>query len=80
MGIDHKFIDVNLATTIGWDADRVKAVAQEANNKLAELGYDVQNFLVDLGDSAESIVSADLVWMGYVDLNLGGFDMCQDSD
>jgi hypothetical protein len=28
-----------------------KAVAQEANNKLTELGYDVLNCLVDLGET-----------------------------
>ena len=48
IGIDPKLIDVNFATTTGWDANRVKAVAQEANNKLTELGYEVQNCLVDL--------------------------------
>jgi hypothetical protein len=57
LGIDPKLIDVNLATTTGWDANRVKAVAQEANNKLAELGYEVQHCLVDLGETAESVVS-----------------------
>jgi hypothetical protein len=57
LGIDPKLIDVNLATTTGWDAIRVKAVAQEANNKLTELGYEVQNCLVDLGETAESVVS-----------------------
>ncbi|MGC2597090.1 MAG: hypothetical protein WA395_03040, partial [Nitrososphaeraceae archaeon] len=47
----------NLATTTGWDANRVKAVAQEANNKLTELGYEVQISFVDLGETAESVVS-----------------------
>jgi len=47
---------VNLANTSGWDADKVKAVAQEANNKLTKLGYEVQNCLVDLGETAESVV------------------------
>jgi hypothetical protein len=57
LGIDPKFIDVNLATSTGWDANRVKAVAQEANNKLREQGYEVQNCFVDLGETAESVVS-----------------------
>ena len=57
LGVDPKLIDVNLATTTGWDANQVKAVAQEANNKLTELGYEVQNCLVDLGETAESVVS-----------------------
>jgi hypothetical protein len=35
----------------------VKAAAQEANNKLTEVGYEVQNCLVDLGKTAESVVS-----------------------
>ena len=57
LGIDPKLIDVNLATTTGWDANRVKAAAQEAKNKLTEVGYEVQNCLVDLGETAESAVS-----------------------
>lgn len=57
LGIDPKLIDVNLATTTGWDTNRVKAVAKEADNKLTELGYEVQNCLVDLGETAESVVS-----------------------
>jgi hypothetical protein len=56
LGIDPKLINVNLANTSGWDADKVKAVAQEANNKLTKLGYEVQNCLVDLGKTAESVV------------------------
>ena len=59
LGIDPKFIDVNLTATTGWDANRVKAVAQEANNKLTELGYEVQNCFVDIGETAESVVETD---------------------
>ena len=33
------------------------AVAEEAKNKLTELGYEVQNCFVDLGETAESVVS-----------------------
>jgi hypothetical protein len=57
LGIDPKFIDVNLATSTGWDANRVKAVAQEENNKLTDLGYEPQICFIDLGETAESIVS-----------------------
>jgi hypothetical protein len=57
LGIDPKLIDLNLATTTGWDANWVKAVAQDANKRLAELGYEVQHSLVDLGETAESVVS-----------------------
>lgn len=57
LGIDPKLIDGNLVTTTGWDANRVKAIAQEANNKLTELGYEVQTCFVDLGETAESVVS-----------------------
>ena len=57
LGIDPKFIGVDLATTTGWDAHRVKAAAQEANNKLTEVGYEVQYCLVDHGETAESVVS-----------------------
>jgi hypothetical protein len=57
LGIDSKLIDFNLATTTGWDAKRVKAVAQDANKRLTELGYEVQICFVDLGETAESVVS-----------------------
>jgi hypothetical protein len=57
LGIDPNFIDVNLATSTGWDANRVKAVAQEENNKLTDLGYEPQICFIDLGETAESVVS-----------------------
>jgi hypothetical protein len=57
LGIDPKLIDTNLAATTGWDANRVKAVAQEANNRLTELGYEIQTCFVDLGETAERVVS-----------------------
>jgi hypothetical protein len=57
LGIDPKFIDVNLATSTGWDANRVKAVAQEENNKLTDLGYEPRICFIDLGETAESVVS-----------------------
>lgn len=57
LGIDPKFIDVNLATSTGWDANRVKAVAQEENNKLTDRGYEPQICFIDLGETAESVVS-----------------------
>ena len=34
LGIDPKLVDINLATTTGLDANRVKAAAIEANKKL----------------------------------------------
>jgi hypothetical protein len=57
IGIDPKLIDFNLGTTTGWDANRVKAVAQDAIKRLTELGYEVKSCLVDLGETAESVVS-----------------------
>ena len=57
LGIDPNLIDFNLATTTGWDANRMKAVAEDANKRLTELGYEVQYRFVDLGDTAESVVS-----------------------
>jgi len=57
LGIDPKFIDIKLATSTGWDANRVKAVAQEENNKLTRLGYEPQVCFIDLGETAESVVS-----------------------
>jgi protein-L-isoaspartate O-methyltransferase len=60
IGINPKLIDFNLATTTGWDANRVKVVAQDANKRLTELGYDVQNCFVDLGETAENVVSETL--------------------
>jgi hypothetical protein len=57
IGIDPQLIDSNLATTTGWDANRVKLAVQDANKRLTELGYVVQNCLTDLGETAESVVS-----------------------
>jgi hypothetical protein len=57
IGIDPKFIDPNLSTATGWDANRVRAAAQDTNKRLMDLGYEVQGCLVDLGETAESVVS-----------------------
>jgi hypothetical protein len=57
IGIDPKFIDPNLSTATGWDANRVRAAAQDTNKRLMDLGYEVQGCLVDLGLTAESVVS-----------------------
>ena len=42
IGIDSKLIDPNLSTANGWDANRVRAGAQDANKRLVELGYELQ--------------------------------------
>ena len=55
LGIDPNLIDSNLPTE--WDANRVKAAAEDANKRLTELGYEVQYRFVDLGETAESFVS-----------------------
>lgn len=59
IGIDPKLIDFSIYATIapGWDANRVKTAAQDANKRLLELGYEVQSCLVDLGETAEGVVS-----------------------
>ena len=57
IGIDPKLIDPNLSTATGWDANRVRAAAQDTNKRLMDLGYEVQGCLVDLGETAESVVS-----------------------
>jgi hypothetical protein len=57
IGIDPKLIDPNLSTATGWDANRVKTAAQDTNKRLMDLGYEVQGCLVDLGETAESVVS-----------------------
>ena len=56
-GIDPKLIDSSMTTTTGWDASRVQATAQDANKRLVELGYEVQICLLDLGETAESVLS-----------------------
>jgi hypothetical protein len=60
IGIDPKLIESNLATTTGWDANRVKLAVQDANKRLTELGYEMHDCLVDLGETADSVVSATL--------------------
>jgi len=57
IGIDPKLIDPNLSTATGWDANRVRAAAQDTNKRLMDLGYEVQGCFVDLGETAESVVS-----------------------
>jgi hypothetical protein len=56
-GIDPKLIDSSMTTTTGWDASRVQATEQDANKRLVELGYEVQICLLDLGETAESVLS-----------------------
>jgi hypothetical protein len=46
-----------MVTTAGWDASRVQAAAQDANKRLVELGYEVQICLLDLRETAESVLS-----------------------
>ena len=53
IGIDPKLI----RHPSGWDANKVQATLQDANKRLTELGYEVQGCLVDLGETAESVVS-----------------------
>jgi hypothetical protein len=57
IGIDPKLIDFNLSTATGWDANGIQAAAQDASKRLMDLGYEVQSCLVDLGETAESVVS-----------------------
>jgi hypothetical protein len=57
IGIDPKLIDSSMFTNTGWDANRVRAAGQDANKRLMELGYEVQSCLVDLGETAENVVS-----------------------
>ena len=49
LGIDSKLIDPNLSTATGWDANRVRAAAQDANKRLVELGYELQSCLDPTG-------------------------------
>jgi hypothetical protein len=57
IGIDPKLIDSSMFTNTGWDANRVRAAGQDASKRLMELGYEVQSCLVDLGETAENVVS-----------------------
>jgi hypothetical protein len=57
IGIDPKLIDFSKSPSTGWDANRVLAAAQDASKRLMDLGYEVQDCLVDLGETAESVVS-----------------------
>jgi hypothetical protein len=57
IGIDPKLIDSSMSTTTGWHDNRIQAALEDANNRLMELGYEVQGCLIDLGETAESVVS-----------------------
>ena len=56
LGIDSKLIDPNISTATGWDANRVRAAAQDANKRLVELGYELQSCLLDPTGTDESVV------------------------
>jgi hypothetical protein len=53
IGIDPKLI----SHPPGWDANKVQTALEDANKRLTELGYEVQGCLVDLGETAESVIS-----------------------
>jgi hypothetical protein len=72
IGIDPKLIESNLATTTGWDANRVKLAVQDANKRLTELGYEMHDCLVDLGETADSVVSATLSREKFDCILIGG--------
>ncbi len=57
IGIDPKLIDPNLSNAAGWDANLVRAAAQDANKRLVELGYVLQSCLLDPRGTDESVVS-----------------------
>lgn len=57
IGIDPKLIDPNLSTATEWDANRVRAAAQDANKRLVKLGYELQSCLLDPRGTDESVVS-----------------------
>jgi hypothetical protein len=57
IGIDPKLIDFSKTTFTEWDANRILVAAQDASKRLMDLGYEVQSCLVDLGETAESVVS-----------------------
>jgi protein-L-isoaspartate O-methyltransferase len=56
IGVDPKLIDSSLATTTGWDTNRIQAAAQDINKRLMELGYEVQSCLIDPKDTSQGIV------------------------
>jgi hypothetical protein len=72
IGIDPKLIESNLATTTGWDTNRVKLAVQDANKRLTELGYEMHDCLVDLGETADSVVSATLSREKFDCILIGG--------
>lgn len=57
IGIDPKLIYPNLSTATGWDANQVRAAAQDANKRLVVLRYELQSCLLDPRGTDESVVS-----------------------
>lgn len=72
IGIDPKLIDPNLSTATGWDANRVRAAAQDANKRLVELGYELQSCLLDPRGTDESVVSDTLSREKFDCIMVGG--------
>ena len=54
IGIDPAFVDFSRAG--GRNAEQVMAAGNAAHERLSALGYAVQNCLVDLGETAETVV------------------------
>jgi hypothetical protein len=71
LGIDSKLIDPNLSTVTGWDANRVRAAAQDANKRLVELVYELQSCLLD-ATRTDEVLSADTLSRENFDCIIAG--------
>src|SRR3954453_4458310 len=70
IGIDPTLVKFNPAG--GRTAQQVTAAGASANERLNALGYDVQNCVVDLGETAEAVVLKTLVEHTFDCIMIGG--------
>lgn len=55
IGLDPALVDFSSAPR--WDAGQVRAAGSMAHERLAALGCEVQSCLIDLGDTAETVIA-----------------------
>src|ERR1700723_1499986 len=62
---------VDFTTMPGMNAEKVRAGIVATNTKMAELGYDVHQALVDLGETAEAALTAQLAGREFAGVVIG---------
>jgi hypothetical protein len=54
IGLDPALVDFSRAP--GVDAEKIRTAGKASDEKLRELGYEVQTYMIDLGTTAETVI------------------------